>query len=90
MKAVNKKKSRRQLKSYFNNKKLQQVLIGLVTIAIAVFVIENAAVPKKYRLETGMRSNFDIYSAKDIENTILTEEAGRRRGRKDISCNAQT
>jgi putative nucleotidyltransferase with HDIG domain len=82
LKAVNKKKSRRQLKSYFNNKKLQQVLIGLVTIAIAVFVIENAAVPKKYRLETGMRSNFDITAPRDIENTILTEKLAEEEAEK--------
>ena len=58
------------------------MLIGLVTIAIAVFVIENAAVPKKYRLETGMRSNFDITAPRDIENTILTEKLAEEEAEK--------
>jgi putative nucleotidyltransferase with HDIG domain len=82
LKAVNKKKSRRQLKSYFSNKKLQQVLIGIVTIALAVFIIENAAVPKKYKLAVGMRSNFDITAPRDIENTILTEKLAEEAAEK--------
>lgn len=82
MKAVNKKKSRRQLKSYFTNKKLQQVLIGVVTIVLAVFIIENAAVPKRYKLSVGMRSNFDITAPRDIENTILTEKLAEEEAEK--------
>ncbi len=82
MKAVNKKKNRRQLRSYFRSKKLQQVLIGIVTIAIAVFIIENAAVPKKYKLAVGMQSSFDITAPRDIENSILTEKLAQEEAEK--------
>lgn len=73
MKAGEKKQNRRKLKSYFKNKTFQQVLIAIATIMIAVAIIENGAVPKKFKLVLGERSNFDISAPRDIENTILTQ-----------------
>lgn len=68
----NSKNNRRQIKSYLRNKTFQRVLIGIVTIIIAFVIIENGAVPKKYKLSLGERSNYDITAPRDIENTILT------------------
>ena len=48
------------------------MLIGLVTVMIAFVIVENGAVPKKYKLSLGERSGYDITAPRDIENTILT------------------
>lgn len=72
MSLKNKKNGRRQIKSYFKNKAFQRVLIGLVTIFAAFIIIENGAVPKKYKLNLGERSNYDISAPRDIENIYLT------------------
>ena len=72
MQVKNKKNNRKQIISYFKNKTFQKVLIGFVTIIIAFFIIENGAVPKKYKLTLGERSSYDITAPRDIENTILT------------------
>ena len=70
---VNKKKINfRHLKSYLKNKTIQRVLIGLVTILIAYLILEKGAIPKKYKLSLGERSNYDITAPRDIENTYLT------------------
>lgn len=74
MNTVNKKKSKRQLLSFFKNKTIQRVLIGLITIAISAVIIVNGAAPKKYRLELGERSKYDITAPRDIENVMLTEK----------------
>lgn len=70
----NKKNGRRYIKSYFKNKAFQRVLIGLVTIFAAFVIIENGAVPKKYRLSLGERSDYDISAPRDIENIYLTTQ----------------
>ncbi len=40
-KAGNKKKSRRRVMSGLRNKTIQRVLIGLITVIIAVIIVEN-------------------------------------------------
>lgn len=72
MQVRNKKNNRRQIISYFKNKTFQKVIIGFVTIIIAFVIVENGAVPKKYKLTLGERSSYDITAPRDIENTILT------------------
>lgn len=66
------KRNRRQIKLYLKNKNFQKVLIGLITIMIIFAILENGAIPKKYKLSLGERSSFDITAPRDIENTILT------------------
>ncbi len=73
LKTGEKRQNRRKIKSYLKNKTFQQVLIAVTTIMIAVIIIENGAVPKKFKLVLGERSNFDISAPRDIENTILTQ-----------------
>lgn len=74
MKAMNKKKNSRQLRGYLKNRTLQQVFIVMITILIAVIIIENGAAPKKYKLNLGELSNYDITAPRDIENIFLTEK----------------
>ncbi len=69
-----KKQKRRNIKSYFKNKTFQKILIAVVTIMIAVVIIENGAVPKKFKLVVGERSPYDISAPRDIENLLLTEK----------------
>jgi putative nucleotidyltransferase with HDIG domain len=73
-KAGNKKKSRRRVMSGLRNKTIQRVLIGLITVIIAVIIVENGAAPKKYRLESGESSKYDITAPRDIVNVMLTEK----------------
>lgn len=70
----NRKSNQRFIKSYVKNKTFQRVLIGLATIIIAFVIIENGAVPKKYKLSLGERSNYDISAPRDIENAYLTSK----------------
>lgn len=74
MKAGEKKQKRRNIKSYFKNKTFQKILIAVITIMIAVLIIENGAVPKKFKLVVGERSPYDISAPRDIENLLLTEK----------------
>lgn len=78
LKASEKKQNPRKFKSYFKNKTFQRVLIAVVSIVIAVLIIENGAVPKKFKLVLGERSNFDISAPRDIENTILTQSLAQQ------------
>jgi membrane-associated HD superfamily phosphohydrolase len=50
------------------------VLIAIITMAISVVIVENSAAPKKYRLELGESSKYDISAPRDIENAVLTEK----------------
>ncbi len=74
MNAVNKKKTGRQFLSFFKNRTTQRVLIAIITMAISVVIVENSAAPKKYRLELGESSKYDISAPRDIENAVLTEK----------------
>ena len=60
--------------SGLRNKTIQRVLIGLITVIIAVIIVENGAAPKKYRLESGESSKYDITAPRDIVNVMLTEK----------------
>ncbi len=81
MKSVN-KKSRKQILSRFRNKTIQRVLIAIVTIVISVVIIENGAAPKKYRLEAGESSRYDITAPREIVNVLLTEKLAKEAAEK--------
>jgi putative nucleotidyltransferase with HDIG domain len=71
------KRTHRYLKTYLKSKTFQRILIGIITIAVAFIIIENGAVPKKYRLNLGESSNYDITAPRDIENRQKTIELAR-------------
>jgi putative nucleotidyltransferase with HDIG domain len=68
------KKSGTGLKNHFKSQTLQKFLIILLTIILAFVIIESGAAPKKYRLNLGDKSPYDITAPRDIENKLKTEE----------------
>ena len=77
MRELGKKKPQRYLKTYFKSKTFQRILTGVITIVLAFAIIENGAVPKKYRLNLGESSNYDITAPRDIENKQKTIELAK-------------
>lgn len=61
------------IKTYFKSSTFQRFLIGLVTLVVAFIIIESGAAPKKYKLNIGEKSTYDITAPRDIENKIKTE-----------------
>lgn len=84
MNKVKKKKTKRQVISFFRNRTTQRVLIAIVTIAISVVIIENSAAPRKYKLELGESSKYDISAPRDIENVMLTERFANEAAEKVV------
>ncbi|HEX2947301.1 MAG TPA: HDIG domain-containing protein [Clostridia bacterium] len=74
MKAANKSSKGRRIGDILRNRLFQKVMITIVTVLTAVLLIENGAVPKKYKLGSGEKSQYDITAPRDIENKILTEK----------------
>jgi len=68
------KRSRIDIKNYLKSEVFQRLLIGILTILIAFIIIWNGALPKKYNLEIGYKSQYDISAPRDIENTVKTEK----------------
>ncbi len=58
---------------WIKNKAFQRGLIGAVTLLIIFLIVENGAMPKKYRLVEGEKSPYDIIAPRDIENKMMTE-----------------
>lgn len=81
MKSVN-KKSRKKILSHFKDKTIQRILIAFVTVILSVIIVENGAAPKKYRLEAGENSKYDITAPRDIVNVMLTEKLAREAAEK--------
>ena len=76
MKAINKEIPQKVM-FRIRNRTIQRVLAALVTVIIAVFIIESGATPKKYRLEVGESSKYDITAPRDIVNVLLTEKLAK-------------
>lgn len=72
LKSIN--NTHRYIKSYLKNKSFQRGFIGIITIVLAIVIIQNGAAPKKYKLELGQSSPYDITAPRDIENRLKTEE----------------
>lgn len=77
MHAFDKKSTQRYLKTYLKSKTFQRVLVGVITVIIAFVIIQNGALPKKYKLFLGQSSNYDITAPRDIENKQKTVELAR-------------
>jgi len=65
-------------KNYIKDKRIQRIIIAVVTILVAYAIVLNGATPKKYNLKIGERSDYDITAPRDIKNTILTEQKARK------------
>ena len=65
-------------KNYFKDKRIQRIIIAVVTVFVAYTIVLNGATPKKYKLELNGKSDYDITAPRDIKNTILTEEKARK------------
>jgi putative nucleotidyltransferase with HDIG domain len=73
-----KKSNSRHIKHFIRNRTFQKVLIGIVIIAASFAILENGALPRKYRLTLGEKSQYDITAPRDIENTLLTIEMAEK------------
>ena len=62
------------IRNYLKNRTFQKFMIGILTILIALAIVENGAVPKKYNLKLLDKSPYDINAPRDIENTLKTEQ----------------
>ncbi len=69
-----KNNAQRYLKTYLKSKSFQRIVIGIVTVIIAFFIVENGAAPKKYKLTLGEKSPYDITAPRDIENRLKARE----------------
>lgn len=65
------------IKSYIMDKRIQRIIIAVLTIILACMVVLNGATPKKYKLTLNGRSDYDITAPRDIVNTIITEKNAR-------------
>jgi putative nucleotidyltransferase with HDIG domain len=68
------KKSDTGTKGRFKSQVLQKLIIVVLTIVLAFVIIQSGAAPKKYRLNLGDKSPYDITAPRDIENKLKTEE----------------
>ncbi len=74
MKAADRSSKARQLGNFLRNRLFQKLVITIVTVFTASLMIVNGAAPKKYRLELGEKSGYDINAPRDIENEYLTKK----------------
>ena len=75
-----KKNDRRAIRSLIaclKNRSFQRIAIGILTIAAAFLIIENGAVPKRYKLNLWDKSPYDITAPRDVENRVMTEKKAR-------------
>jgi len=70
-------KKRSSFRNYLKSIAFQRLIIGLITIFAAFSIILNGAIPRKYRLTLGDKSNYDITAPREIENKLKTEENAR-------------
>lgn len=68
------KKAGQHIKGYIRSHTFQKLIIGILAIIAAFAVVENGAVPKKYKLNLSDKSQYDITAPRDIENKLKTEE----------------
>lgn len=69
-------KSKRARKKFripgLNKNQFNRVIIGVTTLVISFVIIQNGAAPKKYDINLGEISQYDITATRDVENEILT------------------
>lgn len=65
-------------KNYIKDKRIQRIIIAVITVLAVYTIVLNGATPKKYKLEIDKRSDYDITAPRDIKNTILTEQKAKK------------
>lgn len=65
---------RKGIQNFIKNVTFQKSLIGIITVLVAFFIIQNGAAPKKYKLNLGDKSPYDIVAPRDVENKLKTEQ----------------
>ncbi len=65
------------IKTYIKDKRIQRIIIAVLTIVLACGVVLNGATPRKYKLALNGKSDYDITAPRDIVNTIITEKNAR-------------
>lgn len=65
---------RKGIQNFIKNVTFQKSLIGIITVLVAFFIIQNGAAPKKYKLNLGDKSPYDIAAPRDVENKLKTEQ----------------
>ena len=56
------------------NDKIQKYLILIVTLILSFCIVFNGAMPKKYKLNLGDISEYDITAPREVENAVKTKE----------------
>ncbi len=67
-----KEEKRKYVKEYISNKAFQRVIIGLITLILAIVIIEVGAGYQKYDVKVLTASKYDIDSPRDIEDRLQT------------------
>lgn len=65
-------------KTYIKDKRIQRIILAVLTIVLSYLIILNGAAPKKYKLALDGKSDYDITAPRDIVNTIVTEQNARK------------
>jgi putative nucleotidyltransferase with HDIG domain len=60
--------------SYIKGNTFQRAFIGLLAIIFSFLIVQNGAAPKKYKLNAGDSSPYDIEAPRDIINTYRAEQ----------------
>jgi cyclic-di-AMP phosphodiesterase PgpH len=71
---VGDKNSKNRIQSLLQSHSFQIALIGTITVLIVFILIMTGAAPKKYKLNLGDESPYDITAPRDIEDKLKTEE----------------
>lgn len=66
------------LKEFLKRKSFHRLITCILTVIIAFVIVENGAVPRRYKLSLWSKSPYDITAPRDIVNTIKTEENARK------------
>ena len=68
------KKSKGKLKRVARNINFQRAFLAIFTVMVIFFIIFSGAMPKKYKLNLGDISTYDITAPRDVVNETLTEK----------------
>ena len=63
-----------KITAYIKNDKIQKYLILIGTLILSFCIVFSGAMPKKYRLNLGDISEYDITAPREVENEVKTRE----------------
>jgi len=76
-KRVGKSSKLKKLRGYLAGDRFQIQIIGIATVILAFIIVLSGATPKKYKLELGDKSPYDITAPRDIINKTKAEEKAK-------------